>query len=142
MPCIGKRFGREPKLRVEGGAMFQLQCMNAEFGIDQPAGPKLHIQFALGRFMFRHLGTHRDDILAQHENIAGLTQHISDDSRDFLLGTVYHSCPGQRHMLPGPCVLMLILRKAIKRDAQHALRARGTKSGIDFVKGTTGGLYA
>ena len=120
----------------------QLQIVDEEFEIDEPAARELYIERASGRFVLGHFGTHRQHIGAELFRLARGVQHLGDDRGErgpVCIRAGQRACAAQRHMLPGPRFLALIAGKAFKADRQRALRAAGAQADIDFIERTGGG---
>jgi hypothetical protein len=136
-PRCDQRIDRAAKMRIEAGLVDQLQRVDREFEIDQPAIEQLRVERSSGRLVRRHLGAHRRSFGGDVALRAGAHQDALDHFRHRGAGlgrAEQRPGAGQRHMLPGPGAFLLIALEAVERDHQRPLRTRRTQPHVDLVE--------
>ena len=119
----------------------QLEVVDQEFDINQPAPRQLGIKRTFGGLVPRYFGPHRQNVLLELGRVPGLAQHPGDDPGQLgLRGRRAEQRPGagQRHMLPGPGLLVLIAGKAAEAHRQRALCARRPEPRIHLIERALG----
>ena len=114
----------------------QLQDVHCEFEVDEPAGAELDVQRAARRLMSfdirPHLGRVADDRLRIAPHLQDRLDHCPDTFLQ-LRRAEHRASTAQRHMLPSPGFLALILLECVQGDDEHPGAAAGTEARIDFV---------
>ena len=140
-----QRIDGGPQLRNKSFMPGELQHMDDELHINEPAGQQLYIQLAFGRLMRGHVLAHVGDFGPGLVDIAPGVQNIGNDAPHFAAcGIRSEEQPGtgQRHMLPRPRIFPLILAEAFDRGAEQTVGARGPQAGVDLIQRTGCGRHA
>ncbi len=123
----------------------ELQDVHGKFEVDQPAGAELHVQVAARRLVALHVGPHLRRVADELRRIAGEPQDLVDDRSRALLRfgrSEHRPRSAQRHMLPRPGALALVVLERVERDDKHPLGALGPQAHIDVVERAGGGRHA
>ena len=120
-----------------GRGMAQHQKLNDELDIHQPTGQMLQVPEPVGRMLLCHAPAHCGDVAGELGRIARPRQNRAQ-ARAALGGEIavagYHPGAGERHMLPGPGVALLISAKAFEAGGDGSGIARGAQAHVDVVE--------
>ncbi len=117
--------------------MHQLQRVDRELEVDQPACSQLDVERPGRRFVGRHVGAHLRGVGADLGRIALHPEHPRDgcgELRAPALGAIQRPRTKQRHVLPSPGFVALIGSERVEPNGEHPLLALRSQAGIDVVQ--------
>ena len=117
--------------------VHQLQILRDEVDVGDAARGILQIPVVGLALLLRNRPAHVGDVMTGGDRVArpdqGVADHLLDPLAEFRRGRD-DARPRQRHVLPGPGLVVLILREGIDMRGQRPGAARGAQPHVDVVE--------
>src|SRR5690606_36886410 len=114
-PRLDERLKGQFEMGVEPEPVAQLEQMDGEFEVDEPARPELDVEGSRRRLVMGHFAAHADHIGPETVSTPITIEDFPDDRFEpgfRLCGAKNRPSPKERNMLPGPGLIALIILEA------------------------------